>query len=773
VKPSRCDPTFQYADDELVFMNSLPSVFGLVPQSGSTNSLLDVLILLSLVFHVFQMTRQGLWEKGMAETIETSEKRYNDRAQQLRSFEVENNPISFKAKVDVKGKNEHYLTFKKDDVIRMISRGGAKSIGELNGVRGIFDVSCTEPVFQQTTSLSDDEDDEEKTETEILMMEGGKTNAEKKKEEKETKKETGNENEDGKGKGKVAAFLGKTFHPFKQFYHNLIYSNASVGKDYYMEMLMIELLSLALLVLVGPEITGSSGNILQYYKENYLPTAYVVLLFGQFMVIVVDRIIFVCRSIVWKMILQYVTLIVFNVLFIWVLPLWSSQQEGNIYESGSGFLMNTDLLILFAVKCLYWYVSARQIKDGYPVVSDDSMPSGILLKVYLSVPFVFEVCTLLEWVFTPTALSLTNYIKGEDIYANLVTCGIGESGRAHKGKDRSLYEKIIFGVILFVSLIVLWIPLFLLSSAGGIKVVPITSGTLDVGFKGYPPIFHRTIQPEYFQNVTDPDFNNLKKSNLYTLGSDVKPSNLQLVNIPNYSESFWELTPMVFDELMDKIIDPPSLTIETKLTLHRRSATNDNIEFIYSQTHEMVEPYDIHRKALFNFVDNIRSHSNSTKPLLVPAILPRMIKMPGITGSPELGIKSYDSKNDVMYRDMYPNRTVNCNFEFNCTDDGCFWTLNQREQDHFIDTGIQLLLWNIPVAEEGNVLSLVLSKGLVGLYVLLVLELFNFVRPRTRDWSNRVIFTEIPDASRLVRLCKDIVLARKDGDLLLEEELLN
>lgn len=57
--------------------------------------------------------------------------------------------------------------------------------------------------------------------------------------------------------------------------------------------------------------------------------------------------------------------------------------------------------------------------------------------------------------------------------------------------------------------------------------------------------------------------------------------------------------------------------------------------------------------------------------------------------------------------------------------------------------------------------------------VSIVLVVANAIRGMTSGLSRDIMFENLPDCDELLQLCKDIILARLDGDLLLEEELSN
>lgn len=76
-------------------------------------------------------------------------------------------------------------------------------------------------------------------------------------------------------------------------------------------------------------------------------------------------------------------------------------------------------------------------------------------------PFLYEIKSILDWTFTPTALSLEQWLKLEDIYKNLyiVKRDMQERLQDHKfGEERSLFDKICKGFLLV--LLLLFIILF-------------------------------------------------------------------------------------------------------------------------------------------------------------------------------------------------------------------------------------------------------------------------------------------------------------------------
>jgi hypothetical protein len=70
-----------------------------------------------------------------------------------------------------------------------------------------------------------------------------------------------------------------------------------------------------------------------------------------------------------------------------------------------------------------------------------------------------------------------------------------------------------------------------------------------------------------------------------------------------------------------------------------------------------------------------------------------------------------------------------------------------------------------------GIASVVATTGIVGLYVGVVLTVGRFLRLSLTGQYTRIMFEDMNEVDELRSFCKDIFLARQDGDLELEESL--
>lgn len=85
----------------------------------------------------------------------------------------------------------------------------------------------------------------------------------------------------------------------------------------------------------------------------------------------------------------------------------------------------------YIVKCLHLLVSAWQIRNGYPrlcigniLTRSYGLLHFILFLIYMKLPLMFEIRTIVDWTWTRTTMPLFDFIKMEVFYSRifLVKC---------------------------------------------------------------------------------------------------------------------------------------------------------------------------------------------------------------------------------------------------------------------------------------------------------------------------------------------------------------
>jgi len=135
------------------------------------------------------------------------------------------------------------------------------------------------------------------------------------------------------------------------------------------------------------------------------------------------------------------------------LPAW--QCESDCTSSRQSCTRSYQLQAYYALCCTYLLLSARQLRWGMEliVVEHPMTDSLSLFRIYCgiffrSIPFVWEIRTLIDWSVQPTALTMFMWLKCEDIYSGLASVRVDMTWRRmyERGVEMPLSSKLFSGV---------------------------------------------------------------------------------------------------------------------------------------------------------------------------------------------------------------------------------------------------------------------------------------------------------------------------------------
>lgn len=160
----------------------------------------------------------------------------------------------------------------------------------------------------------------------------------------------------------------------------------------------------------------SSNSVVSSIKDNKVPYSFLVMFLIQFILMIVDRALYLRKNRVGKFLFQLALVLFVHIWVFFVLP----------YITKLPFISNKPVQIWYLVKCIYFGFSSRQIRCGYPtrilgnfLTKSYSYVNLVLFKGFLLVPFLLELRSLMDWMFTDTSLSLSDWLQMEDIYASI------------------------------------------------------------------------------------------------------------------------------------------------------------------------------------------------------------------------------------------------------------------------------------------------------------------------------------------------------------------
>jgi len=339
----------------------------------------------------------------------------------------------------------------------------------------------------------------------------------------------------------------------------------------------------------------------------------------------------------------------------------------------------------------------------------------------------------------------------------------------------------------------LWLPLIILSSAlpgmSGVEIIPVTSASMQVQLYGYAPLYSTVLAnvtsnpPEF----TEDDFVSLRKGRTY-ISSDM--DSVQPLEFPTFSSKLWNIPYAAKDQLAH-LFETTNITLEITLSFTRDSSSNGEINVTFRTP---IKPEEQERIA-----ETMRAGLGAST--TVTHFIPRFLKMPGSSGdittpcetdSTIIGMTSSMLGNSSGEESCVPvtvNLTYHGCFTYGCagneTSPADYWSISQIPENPAVDDNemaneyfnkgdvLQLILIHVPVSKSSNVIGTLAAYGLIGIYATIILAIARVIRTMMSGQTDDVMFICLPDPQPLVRLSKDIILARMDGDLLLEEQLAN
>uniref|UniRef100_A0AAZ3P3B8 Piezo-type mechanosensitive ion channel component n=1 Tax=Oncorhynchus tshawytscha TaxID=74940 RepID=A0AAZ3P3B8_ONCTS len=528
-----------------------------------------------------------------------------------------------------------------------------------------------------------------------------------------------------------AAIIEVALHiylPIRQFFYDIIHPEYSPVCDVYALMFLIDVVNFVVIIF-GYWAFGkhsAAADITDALGEDQVPSAFLVMLLIQFGTMIVDRALYLRKTLVGKCVFQVVLVFGIHFWMFFILPGVTERSEFN---------MNQVAQLWYFVKCIYFGLSAYQIKCGYPnrvlgnfLTKNYNYLNLFLFQGFRLVPFLIELRAVMDWVWTDTTLSLGSWICVEDIYANIFILKCwreSEKKYPHTpGQKKKMVVKYgMGGFIIFFLISVIWFPLLFMSLVK--SVAGVTNQPLDVSIQlsiaGYEPLFTMSAQEQNLMPYSEAGLNRL--TNLYA----THPSAMQfLVNymaediviakIKSDASLLWSISPASRDAMIHELSNSTHIYITLRWVLLRYSVAGLDRALGW-----------LHVKGVYNA--NVGAD-------MLSFILSRAED----SGSAE---------------------------------GGQWWMVEECTpgQGHIQSSchSIEIVVFNDKVSPSS--LGALAGQGIVGLYMSVVLVVGKFVREFFNGISRSIMFEELPCVDRVLKLCTDIFVVRETGEMELEETL--
>uniref|UniRef100_A0A8D2NL95 Piezo type mechanosensitive ion channel component 2 n=1 Tax=Zonotrichia albicollis TaxID=44394 RepID=A0A8D2NL95_ZONAL len=527
----------------------------------------------------------------------------------------------------------------------------------------------------------------------------------------------------------------QVYMPIRQFFYNLIHPDYSAVTDVYVLMFLADTVDFIIIVF-GFWAFGkhsAAADITSSLSEDQVPEAFLVMVLIQFGTMVVDRALYLKKTVMGKVIFQVI--LVFGIHF-WMFFILPGVTERK-------FSQNTVAQLWYFVKCVYFGLSAYQIRCGYPtrvlgnfLTKSYNYVNLFLFQGFRLVPFLTELRAVMDWVWTDTTLSLSSWICVEDIYAHIFILKCWRESEKRYPQPRGQKKKKVVkygmgGMIIVLLICIVWFPLLFMSlikSVAGITNKPLdVSITITLG--GYQPIFTMSAQQNQLKSLDPSEFSDFMKSyrgNTAALQflEGYAREDITRADLEGNSNSLWTISPPSRNKMIQGLKDlNADFTLVISWTIQR------TLEEVYP--YYIKAPSDSLAKPIKQLLKGIaRQHSH--------------LYIHSCYGAPQFSLVKNASEE--------------------------WWVLNQLGKRHKTPhESLELFIFSDKVSPPS--LGFLAGYGIMGLYASVVLVIGKFVREFFSGISHSIMFEELPNVDRILKLCTDIFLVRETGELELEEDL--
>nr|AQX17754.1 piezo mechanosensor [Hormiphora californensis] len=589
------------------------------------------------------------------------------------------------------------------------------------------------------------------------------------------------------------------------FKHLTDKTKKDMPKDLYLGMLMCSLLAILVTFLCYSAFGKVEGqdkvDVSEIIATSLIPSAFLLILLAQFMKMIIDRIIYLKRSMIAKYFYQ-VLLVLGIHLYIFI---------AQPYMTGESFSSVKPWIVFYIFFCGYFTLSAFQIQAGYPRLKTDSiilrtynyLTYGIYLG-YLGFPFLWELEVLINWVCTETTLTLDYWIKYSDIkcYLFKLKCWqVTYESSYTLGEKQPAYMKYGIGGALVLGLIlIIWFPLLFMSVVTSTNISnPPTGFSCSLSVSGLEPLVNvrvaqmpTPLTDEQLDNLTEivrqknqayPE--SVRSANYTEYVKRQKSPDVVRLNIYTDSTTLWEVSPAAVSSLTRLLKED----LETELTLRFDwSITRDPESTTASKVvtgvtevpiRDKNSPSDtdthVDRTAFLKMLVNCDQSMKLSVPRLVPSFLSS-----GESGSSEPVFLFPDN-----ITDSYNMKTVDLTLTASPAADstkchlwsGFYWSFNQNDNflepftNEFVLSNNRAQFYIFSERVVSSQYQLIASYGVVGLYISVVLVIFKFIRLVLADSSTRIIFQEMPCPDLIMSLVSSTEMVRAQQEFVLEQVL--
>ncbi|KAM9061226.1 piezo-type mechanosensitive ion channel component 2-like [Sarcophilus harrisii] len=496
----------------------------------------------------------------------------------------------------------------------------------------------------------------------------------------------------------------------KQFFYNIIHPEFSPVCDVYAFKFLVESINF-LIIICRYWAFGkySAADLSETLSEDQVPEAFLAMILIQYGSMIVDRAIYLRKNMFGKCMFQVVLVIGVHFWLFFILPGVTKRR----------FSLNYVAQIWYLVKCIYFGLSAYQIKCGYPN-QDRNKNSGWMLQ--------------------------KNRICLDVKQLELSQSGIVALGCRQQKKKIVKYGQ--GGVITFALIFLMWFPLVfmsLLKSVGGITNQPLDV-SIKISISGYETLFTMSSQQQNLIPFSQKAFDNLTAQYAFHPAamqfiSNYHPEDIIVAKIKSHASLLWNISPANRAAMITELSTATAIYVTLMWTIQR--ALPPQMHSSHPNFHDLNTIVS----------ENLDCH---------------------VTPLPFGKERPQDIDKLAFYRNITIQlQQVAANASSSGSGTTEWWVIQEWKPSCAKNQGcsqdLEIIIYNDKVSPQS--LGFLAGYGIVGLYVSVVMVIAKFIREHFNGISRSIMYEELPNVDRILKLCTDIFLVREMGDFELEEQL--
>ncbi|VDM61455.1 unnamed protein product [Angiostrongylus costaricensis] len=518
---------------------------------------------------------------------------------------------------------------------------------------------------------------------------------------------------------------------------------------------------------------GGSGNVIGDIQSSRIPLTFVVMLVVMTLMIVIDRGLYLRKCVYGKLAYQLVIIVFLHIWIFFILPHLTRRAAAE----------NTVAKALYVVKCLYLLVSAWQIRNGYPQLCIGNLlthayglANMVFFKVFMLVPFLFELRTAIDWTWTDTSMPLFDFFNMENFYAVIynLKCArtFEQSYPAPRGLPKGVIVKYLMGLPMILLIVFLvWSPLLLIAWSISQGLINVESFSLYLTFyiivRDFPEITPYTCYLRYFPSSNGTDSMKRSRDSVSFL-KEYTTSDILVITLHVFITAF-------SDQL--KGVSSIHFIVAVEFTRpydeKKKEAATHSTQWTLA-----LEPNTTLRNQWINILQNPGISLPEAFPsyMLVPNEGAVSLPTP-IVATIVYNQDNYQRPDNASDKDWFdtlrlsllksqcltfsqhPPQYTNVYFNASNITYGVHRDRTYVQTIAFVDKAFP------------SFFAKYLQGGVIAMYISLVIVVGRLIRTLFANSPTDVMVTEIPNPDFLLKICLDIYLVREAKDFCLEQDL--